>query len=80
VKAEAQSRKEHATMPVVVNGDPTGLPTGDTRTRAEDEEPFVLGIDEAGRGAALGPMTYGVAWCPVAKKEQMAKLGFMGEQ
>lgn len=42
-----------------------------------DSTPMCLGIDEAGRGAALGDMTYGVAWCPVDKKEECAKLGFM---
>ena len=42
-----------------------------------DRTPYCLGIDEAGRGAVVGDMTYGVAWCPVDKKEEVAKLGFM---
>ena len=33
------------------------------------------------RGAlrpVLGPMVYGTAWCPISRKEEMSKLGFMG--
>ncbi|OCB84711.1 hypothetical protein A7U60_g8233 [Sanghuangporus baumii] len=38
--------------------------------------PYMLGVDEAGRGPALGPMVYGVAYCPVAYKSQLEELGF----
>ena len=51
------------------------LPEGE---QAPDNTPYCLGIDEAGRGAMLGHMTYGVAWCPVDKKEELATMGFMG--
>lgn len=47
---------------------------------APDNTPYCLGIDEAGRGAMLGHMTYGIAWCPVDKKEELATMGFMGTQ
>jgi Ribonuclease HII len=40
--------------------------------------PYMLGVDEAGRGPVLGPLVYGVAYCPVAYKEQLDELGFAG--
>ncbi|KAH9178172.1 ribonuclease H2 subunit A [Lactarius sanguifluus] len=38
--------------------------------------PYILGVDEAGRGPVLGPLVYGVAYCPVAYREQLDDLGF----
>jgi len=40
--------------------------------------PYILGVDEAGRGPVLGPLVYGVAYCPVSYREDMEKLGFNG--
>lgn len=40
--------------------------------------PYILGVDEAGRGPVLGPLVYGVAYCPVAYKENLDSLGFAG--
>ena len=39
------------------------------------KEPCVLGIDEAGRGPVLGPMVYGISFCPVAKNQDLKELG-----
>ena len=39
-------------------------------------EPCILGIDEAGRGPALGPMVYGIAYAPISKEVEVEELGF----
>ena len=40
--------------------------------------PYILGVDEAGRGPVLGPLVYGVAYCPASYQEDLDKLGFAG--
>jgi len=42
------------------------------------EGPYILGVDEAGRGPVLGPLVYGVAYCPESYQEEMEQLGFAG--
>ena len=42
--------------------------------------PYILGVDEAGRGPVLGPLVYGIAYCPAAYQEKMEELGFAGKQ
>ncbi|TFK28119.1 ribonuclease H-like protein [Coprinopsis marcescibilis] len=38
--------------------------------------PYILGVDEAGRGPVLGPLVYGVAYCPAAYQDTLEELGF----
>ena len=37
--------------------------------------PWVVGIDEAGRGPAIGPMVYGIAAFPVKEESNFKKYG-----
>lgn len=41
--------------------------------------PYIVGVDEAGRGPVLGPLVYGIAYCPASYKEDMEELGFAGK-
>ncbi|KAI9455999.1 ribonuclease H2 subunit A [Russula earlei] len=38
--------------------------------------PYILGVDEAGRGPVLGPLVYGVAYCPASYEEKLNDMGF----
>ncbi|KAF8917397.1 ribonuclease H-like domain-containing protein [Mucidula mucida] len=38
--------------------------------------PYILGVDEAGRGPVLGPLVYGVAYCPASWQDELGELGF----
>ncbi|CDS02127.1 hypothetical protein, partial [Sporisorium scitamineum] len=38
--------------------------------------PCVLGVDEAGRGPVLGPLVYGIAYCPVSYQDGLKQIGF----
>ena len=39
-------------------------------------EPCILGIDEAGRGPVLGPMSYAIAYHPEREQEKLEKMKF----
>ncbi|PWN24200.1 ribonuclease HII, partial [Microstroma glucosiphilum] len=38
--------------------------------------PCILGVDEAGRGPVLGPLVYGVAYCPASFSDELKGVGF----
>ncbi|SPO30538.1 related to 35 kDa ribonuclease H [Ustilago trichophora] len=38
--------------------------------------PCVLGVDEAGRGPVLGPLVYGIAYCPISYQDDIKQIGF----
>ena len=41
--------------------------------------PYILGVDEAGRGPVLGPLVYGIAYCPASWQQDLEQLGFAGK-
>ncbi|KAL9933665.1 hypothetical protein V8E36_007323 [Tilletia maclaganii] len=51
------------------------LPPESTGAEAKGA-PCLMGIDEAGRGPALGPMVYGVAYAPISYASELKEIGF----
>jgi len=61
-----------------------GTPLTDSYTymspRPTAEGPYAVGVDEAGRGPALGPLVYGMAFCPVSfMDDELGSMGFDGQ-
>ncbi|GAA5934946.1 ribonuclease H2 catalytic subunit RNH201 [Sporobolomyces koalae] len=44
--------------------------------RGKEADEWMLGVDEAGRGPALGPQVYGIAFCKLSYTEELGGLGF----
>ncbi|RUS35145.1 ribonuclease H-like domain-containing protein [Jimgerdemannia flammicorona] len=65
--------REHRTKPPLSYTHQSPLPT---IVKTSSNEPFILGVDEAGRGPVLGPMVYSVCFCAESKYEELKKMGF----
>ncbi|EPQ30570.1 uncharacterized protein PFL1_02094 [Pseudozyma flocculosa PF-1] len=54
------------------------IPSECSRTVAtgSTKVPCVLGVDEAGRGPVLGPLVYGIAYCPLEYQDELKQIGF----
>ncbi|KAG0233389.1 Ribonuclease H2 subunit A [Actinomortierella wolfii] len=45
-------------------------------TDLKPDQEVILGVDEAGRGPVLGPMVYGICYCPIERQDELKAMGF----
>lgn len=80
--AASTSSSTPKTLAVVPSAPEVGTPLTSSYTYHSPtptaEGPYILGVDEAGRGPVLGPLVYGVAFCPASWEDELKELGFAG--
>ncbi|GAA5903678.1 hypothetical protein JCM8208_003657 [Rhodotorula glutinis] len=76
-RVQAQGGGEGKGQGRAVEGGEAGGEDGDEEgERVKVEGEWMLGVDEAGRGPALGPQVYGIAFCQLSYSDTLKSMGF----